>query len=828
MQPSPALSLIAIARADGTVVIHDVKIDKEILRLNENAPEGTLITSITFRTDGFGAGEDGLHEGIMATASTESGDITFWDLNHGGRVRGVLHNAHNPPAAAYGGVSGGISKIDFLPGQPVIVSSGRDNALKSWVFDEHILSSIPRILHSRAGHAAPVTQLEFLPTEADGADASGKWLLSAGRDQSLWGWSLRRDGQSTELSQGPSQRKAKKLRNMGNPLDIEQSVKLEDLKAPEITCIACCLNRDGGMGASTGGGAVWSNVAKGKQDAGSTDTPATGWESVVTGHKGDKFARTWFWGRKKAGRWALETSDGTEAKSVAISPCGTFALLGSAGGSIDMFNLQSGIRRQRFPAALTPAQARKLQTERQDINGVPHHSQDSQTWKPGEGRHTAAVTGLVVDALNRTVVSSSLDGTLQFWSFSTGLLLHRLALTPRTPISILRHHRANDLLALACDDLAVRIVDRATRRPVRELHGCAAPITDLRLSPDGRWAVATSLDAALRVWDLPSGHLIDALRLDAPAAALALSPTGEFLATAHAGSRGVRVWSNRALFASAPPTRALPADALVRATADAPGAVGMAGAAPLDAAFDEEADREDDPDAPAPLSAVDELSAGLTTLSLLPRARWTTLLHLEALAARNKPVEPPKAPEKAPFFLPALNSASGQMPRRDDASAAPQAPDPAERIRAARLLRDAGDRPFTALLHATSNREAELEAFVVHLKSLPPSTADAEIRSLRGGNMGGLVGDSGNELVLFVRAMAARARQRKDYECVQAWIAVFLRVHGEALAGMEGREGEAAVAALEEWTAVSKREAERLGALVGYCSGVLGFLRNGR
>ena len=819
---------MAIARAGGTVVVHDVKLDEEILRLNQDAPEGTTITSITFRTDGFGAGEDGLHEGIMATASAESGDITFWDLNKGGRVRGVLHNAHNPPAAAYGGVSGGISKIEFLPGQPVIVSSGRDNALKSWVFDEHILSSTPRILHSRAGHAAPVTQLDFLPTESDGADASGKWLLSAGRDQSLWGWSLRRDGQSTELSQGPSQRRAKKLRDMGNPLDIEQSVKLEDLKAPEVTCIACCMNRDGGMGASTGGGAVWSNIAKSKQEAGSSDTPATGWESVVTGHKGDKFARTWFWGRKKAGRWALETGDGTEVKSVAISPCGTFALLGSAGGGIDMFNLQSGIHRQRFPATLTPSQARKLRVERQETSGVSQPSQDVQIWKPGEGRHTAAVTGLVVDALNRTVVSSSLDGTLKFWSFGTGLLLHQLALTPRTPISLLRHHRANDLLALACDDLAVRIVDRATRRSVRELDGCAAPITDLRLSPDGRWAVAASLDAALRVWDLPSGHLVDALRLDAPAAALALSPTGEFLATAHAGARGVRVWSNRALFASAPPTRALPPDTLFRAGSDAPGAAGAAGAAPLDAAFDEGGAGEDAVDEPVPVSAVDELSAGLTTLSLLPRARWTTLLHLEALAARNKPIEPPKAPEKAPFFLPALDSASGQMPRRTDASEAAAAPDPAERIRAARLLRDAGDRPFTALLDATGRSAAELEAFVAHLKSLPPSAADAEIRSLRGGAAGAADAGRANELVRFVHAMAARARQRRDYECVQAWMAVFLRVHGEALAEMEGREGEAAVAALEEWTAVSKNEAERLGALVGYCSGVLGFLRSGR
>lgn len=42
------------------------------------------------------------------------------------------------------------------------------------------------------------------------------------------------------------------------------------------------------------------------------------------------------------------------------------------------------------------------------------------------------------------------------------------------------------------------------------------------------------------------------------------------------------------------------------------------------------------------------------TFTLLPRARWQTLLNLEVIQQRNKPKEPPKQPEKAPFFLPTL------------------------------------------------------------------------------------------------------------------------------------------------------------------------------
>lgn len=312
LQPTPALSLVAVARADGSITIQDIRTDRAVMKLNARSAHANNITSMSFRTDGHGAGEDGQKSGIMATAGTDDGDVTFWDLNRGGRVVGVLHGAHDPPSSTHSGVSGGISKIEFLHGQDVIVTSGMDNALKSWIFDANSLSAVPRILHSRSGHAAPVTRLSFMPTNSEDADATGKWILSASRDQSLWGWSVRKDGQSSELSQGPVRKKAKKLGLLGRNFDLDSSISLEDLKAPEITCFACSLNRDGGMGAAPSAGGIWANVATKKGTTDISDNGLTGWESIVTGHRGDKYARTWFWGRKRAGRWAFETADDAE------------------------------------------------------------------------------------------------------------------------------------------------------------------------------------------------------------------------------------------------------------------------------------------------------------------------------------------------------------------------------------------------------------------------------------------------------------------------------------------------------------------------------------
>ena len=803
LQPTPALSMLAIARSNGSIIIQDVRSDKTILQLNSKTSHKASITSISFRTDGLGAGDDGQKAGIMATAGIDDGDVTLWDLNKGGRISGVLRGAHNPPSATHGGVAGGINKVDFLPGQAVMVTSGLDNALRSWIFDAKSLTTVPRILHSRSGHAAPVTTLGFLPTNSDGADSSGKWLLSAGRDQSLWSWSVRRDGQSTELSQGHVRRKAKKLGILGKTLDIDNSANLEDLKAPQVTCFSCSLNRDGGMGASSGGGAVWTNAATKKGAADATESAATGWESIVTGHRGDKYARTWFWGRKKAGRWAFETGDSTEVTSVAVTACGTFALVGSAGGSISMFNLQSGIHRQKFPAALTPVQAKRMRAlQAEGKNFRP--ADGSKKFYIGEGKHRKAVTGLMVDSLNRAVFSCGLDGKLKFWDFLTGQLQEEIDWSPMSAIIASQYHRQNDLIALSCDDLSIRVIDTETKKLVRELWGCLGQISDFCFSNDGRWIIAASMDSVIRVWDLPTGHLINAIRVESPCTALAFSDTGEFLATAHADGVGVNIWNNRTLFTHVP-TRLVREDEIIEAIA--PTASGENGQGLIDAAFEEE-QTEESPPALDSLITPEQLSRDLESLSLVPKSRWQTLLHLDVIRQRNKPKEPPKPPEKAPFFLPSLESAKPN-------SSTTQAKDPkisaAERSRIFKLDRTSTESTFTVLLR-NSAKDSDFAPFIDHLKSLPPSAADIEIRSLNPG-----------ELVPFVSALTWRLQEKRDYELVQAWMSVFLKIHGESVSGdAESLE------ALRKWRAEQGEESRRLGELVGYCGGVVGFLRSAR
>lgn len=111
-----------------------------------------------------------------------------------------------------------------------------------------------------------------------------------------------------------------------------------------------------------------------------------------------------------------------------------------------------------------------------------------------KGGKRRAVTGLATDALNKTLVAGTLDGTLnvseyraivpfmtdrltQFFNFHTKNLEETLVL-PSSVVS-LRLQTESNLLAVICDDLVVRMFDIETKRLVRELSGFKGRVLDI-------------------------------------------------------------------------------------------------------------------------------------------------------------------------------------------------------------------------------------------------------------------------------------------------------------------------------------------------------------
>ena len=129
---SPAIDVVGIGFASGEISVYDIRADERLMRvfMKEGSIRSLAFRSGTSRPSGpvviFGNFDivpfyclniDG-PQVLSAAAST--GHIAFWDLNSGGKLLHVIRGAHE----------GATTAIEWIPGQPILVSSGEDNSVK--------------------------------------------------------------------------------------------------------------------------------------------------------------------------------------------------------------------------------------------------------------------------------------------------------------------------------------------------------------------------------------------------------------------------------------------------------------------------------------------------------------------------------------------------------------------------------------------------------------------------------------------------------------------------------------------------------------------------
>lgn len=727
---SPVVDVVGVGLADGRIIVHNLRADATICKFSHASGgsaggAGSRITALAF-SDG-----DVLHVPTLVSA-TEGGSIALWNLQDK-VLRHVTPVAHDAA----------ITFLSFLAHQPCLVTAGGDNSLKVWIIDR--LEGAPRILKQRAGHVAPPRLLRYyggtsVTEMGTGADARVCEIASAGADRTLRSFHMALDRQNCELSQGHLTSRAKEL-----------GVHPSSLRLPQITAMAV------------------------------SDRRHNQWSDVVTAHAGESKAFLWSWENKKLDERTLVMPNPRETvTSVCISACGNFAILGGAAGSVVKYSLQGGGRRGTFPKDPTVSNSYAAKGKKRGalyVDGQLDQLADRDTGRgvgtgnmlgvvdsvdttlalamglappsrqpasamvaaamakqasggAGAGaasgadaaaepeRHDTAVYGVATDLLNTTVVTADASGLVLFWDFQTQEPKSSLQL-PATVSSIVIS-RDSGLVAVACDDFVIRVLDIATRRQVRTFTGHTNRITDMCYSPDGRWLVSSSLDRSIRVWDLPMARCLDWMTFARAPVSVAFAPTSEYLVTAHADSLGLFMWANKAHFGSvvveSAPSQAIPMDmpqpdgaktgAAGTSTSDAAGkhaangagaakhahdndddsdgeadfslpAAGAAAASSSDAAGRKRARIEDGGPATAAATAGDaaaddevgvNIDSGAAkrleniaskpgcriTLSGLPQSSWVNLPKLDLIYERNKPLQPPKKPEQAPFFLPTV------------------------------------------------------------------------------------------------------------------------------------------------------------------------------
>ncbi|XP_031697949.1 WD repeat-containing protein 36-like, partial [Anarrhichthys ocellatus] len=309
------------------------------------------------------------------------------------------------------------------------------------------------------------------------------------------------------------------------------------------------------------------------------------WDGIVACHRGRLATTTWNYQRCTMGAHHLQppaTRRTDIATAVDITSCGNFAVIGSSSGRVDVYNLQSG--------------------------------QHRGCYGNDETAHSGAVRGVATDTLNQLTLTAGSDWLLKFWRFKSRKQEEQLKLLA-APASMMLH-RDSGMLALAQDDFTLLVVDIETRRIVRKFAGHHGNINDMTFSPDGRWLITVAMDCTIRTWDLPSGFLVDCFLVAMAPVGVSLSPTGDFLSTAHIDSLGVYLWTNKSLCGPVG-LRPLPADYQ-------PAEVTLPGVTVDES--EQEVTSEEVDDA---YKSAEQLGAELVTLSLLPESRWKSLLYLD-------------------------------------------------------------------------------------------------------------------------------------------------------------------------------------------------------
>ncbi|KAL9875081.1 WD repeat-containing protein 36-like [Glossina fuscipes fuscipes] len=254
------------------------------------------------------------------------------------------------------------------------------------------------------------------------------------------------------------------------------------------------------------------------------------------------------------------------------------------------------------------------------------------------------------------LVSGCSSGLLKFWHFREKVKEHWRTMRLLEGIAFMRSHRDSSIIAVALNNYTILVIDLATKGIIRKFEGHSAKLNDLTFSPDSRWIISASMDATIKVWDLPSSYMIDQFRVEKSCVSITMSPTGDFLATAHVGYLGIYLWANRTLFNRVPLHSTNPR--FGAPLVEDPSNLGIETTKVDKAvnAHDLISNQEEN------LEQIDfvyltpqQLSKNTISVSNLPALKWQNLFDLDIIKRHNRPKCPPNVIKLAPFFIPTLS-----------------------------------------------------------------------------------------------------------------------------------------------------------------------------
>ncbi|CAF3520434.1 unnamed protein product [Adineta steineri] len=676
---STVVDVIAIGYNNGQIRLHNLRYDETLVTFTQdfNGP----ITSIAFRLDNVPH---------MATGSS-AGHICIWNLDTCHLIS-QMRNAHKQCS---------IAALHYIPGEPLLISNGNDNALREWIFDMPDGQSC-RLYRERCGHSKSPRCVRFHDNEI---------VLSAGNDGRLRTFHTILDNLSRCFGRTTRYKWEMELNeNENNDNDDEKN---EDTEQPlPIIDLRCEVIKE------------------------------NDWDGIIAIHENRRRVSAWNYIRATRSqhrfeheRFATKVYHNTEVLATCcdISPCGNFGIIGYSTGHIDMYNMQSGLYRGSFDDGPIQFAAKN---PRKRLKSSPYAT-----------AHSYSLCGVSFDSLNTRLISCDINGNIKLWRLKTKTLISSTSIIDQDNSNSKIHitkmivHRDSGLISLAFNDYTIKIYDfdtmicKCIRTFSQNTH--TNDITALAFMPDARWLLTTSLDKTMRIWDIPSGQLIDTLEFDQAIMTIAVSPNGDMLATGHTDALGVYLWSNRSMFGGS----------IINSTTEQL-LVGD-------------------------FQSPEQISKNLITLSALPESKWKNLLVLDTIRQRNKPKQPINIPKQAPFFLPTVSNLRGFVFVNEDEENKKKDKKQTHINAIQQFLYQSS---LTNLLDHHQKNTTLITDFMNLFKDLGMAKIEYELRCLSPDQGGSL-----ERMFTFIDILHQAFDYKQNYDLISSYLALFIQLHGTSI-----------------------------------------------
>ncbi len=156
--------------------------------------------------------------------------------------------------------------------------------------------------------------------------------------------------------------------------------------------------------------------------------------------------------------------------------------------------------------------------------------------------HKSAVNAISLTSDGQRLVSGGNDALLKIWQPQNGLLIHQCSGHLQNVACVATHQQAQ-LVASGSSDYTVRLWHLQEGRLLKTILGHSGRISGIAISVDGTKVISASHDCTIKIWEVATGNLVTTLIGHAkPIGCLAISPDGRTIVSG-GDDRTVKIWN---------------------------------------------------------------------------------------------------------------------------------------------------------------------------------------------------------------------------------------------------------------------------------------------